>query len=68
MQLNTQLLTLAVNDDAGDSGFFGADFIPVDLEVLCAISNKLDAAVSVDLGDLKDFGGVGIGAGVNFRM
>jgi len=70
LQLNTQLLRLAINEDAGDSAFFAADFIPLDLEALFAVSNKLDVKFRLNFGELKDSAGdfIGVSAGAFFRI
>ncbi len=78
IQANTALMRLNLNDDAkgGPMGstatFFGTDDfggIPLDIDAIYAISNKMDVIGNLNFGDLKHIGdNLGITAGVNIRM
>ncbi|MBP6841828.1 MAG: hypothetical protein KA190_31305, partial [Kofleriaceae bacterium] len=67
-QLNTQLISIAINEDAGDTTFFGADYIPVDLQAVYGLSSALDVTAGINLGDVSNFGAIGINVGANYRL
>jgi hypothetical protein len=50
----TSLGTIAFNDAAGESAFFGADFIPLSLGGLFAVNDKVAVEASFSLPDLKE--------------
>lgn len=52
--LSTQLATIGISD--ADTIIFGADYIPLNLAGLFAVSDKLDVTASFDLVDLKEVG------------
>jgi hypothetical protein len=52
--LSTQLLTIGISD--ADTIIFGADYIPLNLGLLFAASDKLDVTASFNLVDLKEVG------------
>ncbi len=82
IQVNTDLLQLRLNDAAkgvdamGNAGdavtFIGTDEgggFPLDLDVIFALSNKMDVQGKLDLGDLKNAGDAfRLTAGVNIRL
>lgn len=76
LQVDTEILTIGLNDAGKPGGksvaFFSQDEfggIPLRLDGIYAISNKMDGIVTLDLGDLKNAGdALGITAGVNIRM
>jgi hypothetical protein len=53
--LSTGLATIAISN-AGDSAFFGADFIPLTLGALFAVNQNIDVTAAFALADLKDAG------------
>ncbi len=77
-QVNTDLLRFNLNDAAkgGPTGksvtFLSQDEhggIPLDFDVIFALSNKMDVQVKLDLGDVKDAGDViDVVGGVNIRL
>lgn len=78
IQANTNIFTIAFNDagklfTGGESvGFIFTDEgggIPLDLDVIYALSNKMDVQANLDLGDLKNIGDAfALTAGVNIRL
>ena len=77
IQANTALFRLNLNEDAkggpdGDALFlFGSDQfgIPLDLDVIYAVSNKMDVQANLNFGDLNNAGdAIAISAGVNIRL
>jgi hypothetical protein len=54
--LNTALARFAINDDAGDSIFFGADYIPLSVGGLFAVNQNIDVTATFALADLKEAG------------
>lgn len=50
----TSLGTIAFNDAAGDSAFFGADFIPLSIGGLFAVNDMVAVEASFNLPDLKE--------------
>jgi hypothetical protein len=54
--VSTELAQFAINDDAGDSIFFGADYIPLALGGLFAVNPNIDVTATFALGDLKEAG------------
>jgi len=82
LQANTRLLEFDLNDASkgvnamGEAGsavkVFGQDEfggIPLDVDVIYALSNKMDVIVNLDLVDLKNAGDfLAITGGVNIRM
>lgn len=50
----TSLGTIAINDSAGDSAFFGADFIPLSVGGLFAINEQIAVEAALNLPDLKE--------------
>jgi hypothetical protein len=76
LQANMNLMRLNLNEDAkgGPDGstatFIFGDYINLDIDALFALSHKMDVAVNLDLGELKDSAGdsFGLTAGVNIRL
>jgi hypothetical protein len=77
IQANTALFRLNLNEDAkggpdGDALFFvGSDEfgIPFDIDVIYAVSNKMDVQGNLNFGDLKNAGdAIAVTAGVNIRL
>lgn len=77
IQANTDILQLRLNDAAkggGDSAvtFIGTDEgggIPLDIDFIFALSNKMDVQAKLNLGDLKNAGDAfQLLAGVNLRL
>lgn len=50
----TSLGTIAFNDAAGDSAFFGADFIPLSIGGLFAVNDMIAVEAALNLPDLKE--------------
>jgi hypothetical protein len=54
INVSTNLGSIAINEDAGDSVFFGADFIPLSIGGLFAVNDMIDATFNLALPDLKE--------------
>lgn len=71
IQVNTLLAHFKINDSGGANTFVGADFIPLNADILYGLSNKMDIRINLNLGDLKTIGdtnAIGVNAGVNVRL
>lgn len=55
VHLDTQLATIAISN-AGDSAFFGADYIPLGLGGLFSVTPNIDVQASFTLPDVKEVG------------
>ena len=68
LRVDTQPLAIAVSGDGNETTSYG-DFIPLSVMGLFAVTNKIDAVLSVSFPSLEDAGDLyGIGLGANIRI